>query len=433
MNRNVKDYMLRLHMVSPGDRVICAVSGGKDSMALLNCMLALAEELEITVSAAHFDHRLRGEDSRRDAAFVENYCRSRDVPCHMGGGDVSEYAARRGIGIEEAARELRYGFLLGIDPLAKIATAHHGGDNAETVLMHMIRGSGLHGLGGIPPVRGRIIRPMLAVTPKEVETYLTEHNIPHVEDGTNGEDFYLRNRIRHHLLPLMEQENPSVMGNISRMTELVRQEDAFLDELAESLLPKDGRLSVEELLRQPEALQFRILRRFLSLVPQLSAKQTEAALELCKSTEPSARISLSGGWVLAREYDTLVLSQEQETVKTKPVVLEIGTEIDFGLWRVALQREAESENGENTLRIKMPEEPLVLRTRQAGDRIRLTGGTKKLGRHLIDLKVPAGKRDTLPVLAAGEEIVAVLPYTVAAPWRAETGSDSLILTVKERE
>lgn len=180
----------RYHMLPPGSRVLCAVSGGADSMCLLHLLWSGRGGLGIEVAAAHYEHGLRGEESQRDAEFVERFCREREIACLVEHGDAADYGRKKHLGIEEAARELRYDFLrraaaeLNCD---KIATAHNADDNAETIIFNLCRGGGL-GLGGIPPVRGNIIRPLLGCTRAEIEEYLRENSIPHVEDSSNESD-----------------------------------------------------------------------------------------------------------------------------------------------------------------------------------------------------------------------------------------------------
>ena len=190
----------RYEMVKPGDTVICAVSGGADSMALLWGMWLLKEKLGITLEAAHFDHNLRGEESARDTEFVRKFCDFHDIPLHLGEGKVVPGPK----GLEAAARDARYAFLRSLNGI--IATAHTADDNAETVLMHLIRGSGLRGLGGVTPKSEGLIRPMLDVTRAQVEAFLAENYIRHVEDSTNHGDEFLRNRLRHHVMPLLKAE-----------------------------------------------------------------------------------------------------------------------------------------------------------------------------------------------------------------------------------
>ena len=155
MQNKLYSFLRQQNMVQPGDTVICAVSGGADSVALLFAFYLLKDKLQITLEAAHFNHHLRGAESDGDEAFVKELCDRYDIPLHLGGAEVT--AGKKGL--EAAARDARYAFLQGLN--GKIATAHTADDNAETVLMHLIRGTGLKGLGGISPVRGNIIRPML--------------------------------------------------------------------------------------------------------------------------------------------------------------------------------------------------------------------------------------------------------------------------------
>ena len=222
MRNKLLAFLREQNMLQPGDRVICAVSGGADSMAMLWALNTLKEKLKIDVQAAHFNHNLRGEESDRDEAFVKNFCNSHGIICHVGSARVE--AGEKGL--EAAARNARYGFLQQLP--GKIATAHTADDNAETVLMHLIRGTGLKGLGGITPVHGRIIRPMLTVTRAEVEAFLEEWCLPHIEDSSNRSDAFLRNRIRHHVMPLLTEENPKIAANLSQMALRLREDADFL-------------------------------------------------------------------------------------------------------------------------------------------------------------------------------------------------------------
>lgn len=426
-------------MTAPGDHVICAVSGGRDSMALLHVLWSLGPNLGLTVTCAHMNHQLRGEESQRDADFVRGICQRWGIPLETASADVAGYARDHHLGLEEAARVLRYDFLLGLDPAAKIATAHTTGDNLETVLMHLLRGSSLHGLTGIPPVRGQIIRPLLAVSREEISAYLLAHGIPHVEDSSNARDDCLRNRLRHHVLPLLEQENPNLAETITRLTGTLRQEDAFLEQCARDALDssvQSGMLPLQALLEQPQALQYRMLRRFLQAVPELSAKHLDAAAALCQSESPSARCDLPGGFTLARVYDDLVLRSPQDGLPApEPVPLEPGR-YTVGPWSVLCREGPAPERlPRNTLALdrKPLNGPLTLRTRLPGDKITLSGGTKKLSRLLMDLKIPAHQRDLLPVVSMGDTVLAVLPWKCAAFCRARAGSDSLILTATRME
>ena len=441
MNRKLLDFIRHYHMLSPWDQVICAVSGGRDSMALLHLMLELQDALSITVSAAHFNHDLRGEESRRDAEFVRQHCERLGISVLMGQGDVAAYAKAQGLGIEAAARTLRYEFLESLSPDAKIATAHNAQDNLETMLMHLIRGCSLHGLSGIPPVRGRIIRPLLTYSPEELSDYLTKHHIPHVEDSTNALDDCQRNRLRHHVIPLLLAENPGLSFSASELCLQLGQEDQYLDACAqkhyESLL-ENSALNCAGLLKLPEAMAYRVLRKFLSPVPEVAEVHLSGALELTSSRYPSAALNLPGGYILARNYDRLTLRNVQDSAAPSlldPVELSPGETIQWGGCQISSQIGIMPEHPDSALYLA-PESlhfPLTVRPRQPGDKICLPGGTKKLSHWMVDQKIPATLRNQLPVLVQDQEVLAILPYISAASYRAKPGKPSLILTVKQTE
>ena len=440
MRADILQFMEKYQMTAPGDTVICALSGGKDSMALLHLLLELRDELDIRVTAAHFNHQLRGPESQRDQEFVEAQCRLLDVPLAIGTRDVGAYALDHHLGTEEAARLLRYAFLEGLDPKAKIATAHNAQDNLETMLMHLLRGCSLHGLSAIPPVRGRIIRPLLLTSPETIHGYLHSHGIPHVEDSSNVSEDYLRNRIRHQVIPLLQQEAPGISVSTSALCLRIGEEDRYLDHAAQwhlrSIEGPNG-LSCSALAALPEAMALRVLRNYLSSVPELSSAHLEAAMALVNSPSPSARISLPGGYLLRREYQTLQLSRgERSAPVAEPVSLLPGESQRFGPYQVACTAApapAHISPGSIALAAEGIQVPLILRPRQTGDRIHLSGGTKKLSRLMIDRKIPAAQRDLLPVITQGNQVLALLPYAVAAEHRAEPGTASFILTVKRTE
>ncbi len=439
MNRSILDFIRSYHMVSPGDHIICAVSGGGDSMALLHLMLELRDTLSITVSAAHFNHRLRGGESQRDADFVKRHCDGLGIPVFMGQGNVAAYAALHGIGTEEAARILRYDFLLSLSSDAKIATAHHARDNLETMLMHLLRGCSLHGLSGIPPVRGRLIRPLLLTPPEKLADYLDRNSIPHVEDSTNQLDDSLRNRLRHHVIPLLLAENPQLLSGASGLCLQLGQADQYLDLCAEkhyTQLCRNNVLSCSGLQTLPEVMVYRVLSKFLSPVPRLAVVHLRHALRLATDAGPSAVLHLPGGYVLARVYDKLELRKAAASlVPPPPVTLSPGGSAAWGDSQITCRLGGECPTAHSSLCLS-PEGisfPLTIRPRQPGDKIRLPGGTKKLSDWMVDQKIPAGLRDQLPVVVQDREVLAVLPHVVAAPHRAKPGSIRLILTVKRTE
>ena len=184
------------------------------------------------MSAAHYNHSLRGAESDRDAAFVAEWCALRGIPCIVGAGDVGREAELRGLGVEETARQMRYEFLRTVADTTgcdRIATAHSADDNLETLLLHLVRGAGLHGLAGIPPRRGDIVRPLLTTARADIMAYLEEHHVPHVEDSTNTDEAYARNRIRRQVVPVLRQLNPRLTESAAETMGYLRADDDFLN------------------------------------------------------------------------------------------------------------------------------------------------------------------------------------------------------------
>ena len=396
MLNKLTDFVRKHEMLSPGDTVICALSGGADSVALAFAFYLLKEKLGITLEAAHFNHHLRGEESNRDEAFVKAFCYRYDIPLHLGGGEVKPGKK----GLEAAAREARYAFLRGLP--GKIATAHTADDNAETVLLHLIRGTGLKGLGGITPVSGNVIRPMLGITRQEVEEFLEEWCLRHIEDSSNAGDDFLRNRIRHKIMPLLKEENPRIGENLSAMALRLRLDEEALSRQADfEILP-----TVEQLKAMEPAIRSRCLDAFLKKSGIREPEQTHiaAAEKLLFSDKPSARASFPGGVTIARNYNRLE-KLEGESIPAD-TVLPCPGEVRWGGWRIVCQEAVAIYNDPNCFTMKTVG-PITLGSRRSGDELRLPGGTKSLKKLLIDRKIPAARRNYLPVLRDERGILAV--------------------------
>lgn len=389
-------FIRQHNMVTPGDRIICAVSGGVDSMALLVAMYLLREKLGISVAAAHFNHNLRGVESDGDEAFVRDFCSRYEIELFVGSGNVA--AGEKGL--EAAARDARYAFLQSIP--GKIATAHTANDNAETVLLHLVRGTGLKGLGAIAPVRGNIIRPMLSVTRQEVQAFLEEYHIPHREDSSNNTDQFLRNRLRHHVMPLLEKENPCLAENLSAMALRLRLDEEALQAWAAFREPLD----VQWLRMQPPAIRSRVLETFLKNhgVKEPEAQHIAQAEALVFSEKPSAFARFPGGVTVRRQYDVLTVGTGEPPLK--PVTLACPGTIDLPGCRIECVPAEQIVNTANVFTVTT-DGPISVRSRCSGDEIRLSGGTKRLKKLFVDSKIPAAQRDVIPVLSDGQGVLGV--------------------------
>lgn len=381
-------------MVSPGDRVICAVSGGADSVALLFALYLLKEKLDIRLEAAHFNHNLRGEESKRDEAFVRELCDRYDILLHVGSGNVT--ASKKGL--EAAARTARYDFLKILG--GKIATAHTADDNAETVLMHMLRGTGLNGLGGITPKSDNLIRPMLNITRADVLAFLAEYNLSYVDDSSNDTDQFLRNRLRHHVMPFFAKENPSYAQTVSSMAQRLREDEAYLQSIAQA----ENSCNIGKLRALDPAIRGRVLRTLLCNFG-VKEPETEHVLlleSLVFAENPSAKANFPGNIVIGRNYE--VLEKQTASEDFCYPIPDSGTTsfADLNL-TVTIRKDKQDALSVGFI----PKGTVVVRSRRAGDQIRLPGGTKSLKKLYIDKKIPASIRNRIPVIADDEGVICV--------------------------
>lgn len=401
MLNKLLSFIREQDLIRSGDTVICAVSGGADSVALLFSLYLLKDKLDIQLEAAHFNHNLRGEESDRDEVFVRALCDRYDIPLHVGSGQVQ--AGKKGL--EAAARDARYAFFSGLN--GKIATAHTADDNAETVLMHLVRGTGLKGLGGIAPQRGNILRPMLKCTRQDVESFLEEWCLDHIEDSSNETDAFLRNRIRHHVMPLLREENPKLAENLSQMALRLREDEILLSSQANfEILP-----TVETIKAMPRAQRSRVLTAFLKKNGVKEPEDSHIALAeaLVFSENPSAQGRFPSGVTLTRNYEKLEVLEERKPLPEQ--VLPCPGIVELPGMRIFCTVAAEHRNEPDCFTV-CPEGEIRIRSRRSGDVIRLSGGTKSLKKLFIDRKIPAACRDTIPVVCDDKGILGV--FTIGA-------------------
>ncbi|WP_347297753.1 tRNA lysidine(34) synthetase TilS [Dolosigranulum savutiense] len=411
---------------TPADRVLIAVSGGVDSVVLLDMMCQLPSELRPIIGIAHVNHQLR-DVSDVEEQFVQALAASYDVPCYC-----YQWAegAELQTGIEYEAREIRYQFFEQVmmdQQFNILLTAHHQDDQAETVLMKLIRGGLLEEKTGIPQQRtfgpGKIIRPLLDYTKVELRHYATEHKLAYSEDASNASDQFMRNRLRHDVLPQLQAENPQAVNHLSEfaqeLTELMAAYQPYLEQLmAEVIKVKEELLTVDIplLLSHSRAVQKLILKEGLKILfqqdGQFNKRYIEETLDWLQTSAGNSRLDWQGDWQCIRTYDVLEIQrQDQPAVfkSTDEVVISainqwypLSPTETFGLFKGGIDR---SELPENALVMSIPKAaiklPLRLRHRQPGDRMTYKGGqgTKKLKDIFINQKVPQAERDRAWIVA----------------------------------
>jgi len=435
MLAQVSKYIRQQNLIHPGDLVVAGISGGPDSMALLNILIQLCPQLNFKVVAAHLNHGLRPEAAAEEK-FVSDYCRMASIPFYSHQADVQEIAAREKKSLEEAGRDCRYQYFFELAAklgATRIATAHHRDDNAETVLLNIIRGSGIKGLRGIRPVNGIIIRPLLCVTKNQIESYLAENSIEYCIDMSNYSTDYLRNRIRHNLLPLLKQDyNPRIVDSLNQLADIAAAEnDAMETETAhfwEELIIKQETdeiiLDAHRILQLHPAFQRRITMKALAVMQgenSWDATDVKLVTNLLNKPGSTRRIQLKKGLYVKKVYEQIIFTRTlpektafsyKVSVPGQVYIKETGQKYSFQLLE---RKDFKPQVGNFYLDYDKIKGELYLRSRQPGDVFCPRGmqGTKKIKDYFIDLKVPQAERDQIPLLATEQKIYAVLGFRIA--------------------
>lgn len=434
-------------MITSEDTLIAGISGGADSVCLLFVLLELQKNLGFSLEAVHVNHRLRGSDADGDEAFVAELCREHAVPCTIYHKNVESIAKKRKQSLEEAGRVVRrqaFFETMKTRGGTKIVTAHHKNDNAETLLMNLARGSGLRGLGGISPVNGAVIRPLLCVEREEIESYLHDRGIGWRTDASNADDAYTRNRVRNHVIPFLQEEvNARAVAHMNETAEqlqmirqymdrqvdaawetCVRTEEAQTELLEESYRQVDaalGRMLIRRCIVRAAACEKDITLTHVTLVEELFQHQVGRKLDLPYHTR------------VQRTYRGISFAKKREVPgkKQEAVLLKIPgvTEIPWLNMTICCTF---IENTEEFLRNSVPQktytkcmdydiikDDLFVRTRESGDYIviRKQGGTQKIKNYFINEKIPADKRDTIPLIAQGKEILWIVGHRMSSSYQ----------------
>lgn len=419
-----------------GDRILAAVSGGPDSLALLLALHALSEEEGFSLVSCVVNHHLRRE-AAEEAVFVEKVSASLSVPCLVKNADVPAYRKAFGGSVETAARELRYGALLEAArdmDCGTVALAHHKGDQAETVLAHLLRGSGLTGLSGMRPRRDGRIRPFLCVTKEEILGFLKEFPYAYCHDATNDVPDATRNKIRLSLLPALRQYNPQITESLCRTAEVIGEEDRYMEEAAEKALGgaswDGGSFRLDQFAALPLALKRRVLRLIWEKAGGrvLSFEEMERMLDFLEKPETGRRTS-AAGIILTLSYGRALLAKgSTRSGEASPTP-------DAGAWALDVEILTEKPRAEKNQLVLDADAvgEIRLRTRRAGDRLAPLGmeGTKPLTKCMKELQIPQELRDSWP-LAADEERIYWICGKRASRYGAptKTTTNFMVLTLR---
>jgi tRNA(Ile)-lysidine synthase len=447
----VKATVEKYRMLQEGDTVIVGVSGGVDSVVLLHVLMALREEYDLSLIVGHLDHGIRGDESRREAVFVRDLARGMGILCEKAVADTPALAKKERISLQEAAREARYGFYEEVRDKhngQKVALGQTADDQAETILMRVIRGAGLRGLKGIPPVRGGIyIRPLIEVSRQEVEQFAEEEGLSFVTDSSNVKDIYLRNKVRHDLIPHLERTyNPSMRAGLTRMASILSREDDYLDGKAEEVMTglvkvhgEGFSLNIPGFMALHEALSFRVLQKVLAGVlggdlRRIKTVHLDGIFRLLTHRAPNKVLCLPQGICAEKRYTELFIGRGNPLtavpfeyfVDVPGVTILEGLGKRFVTRRKRVGRSVPTDVDSSVAHLDDDKLifPLILRSFEEGDRFVPLGmkGHKKLKDFFIDAKVPRALRRRIPLLVSGEEVVWVVGYRINERFRLTEGS-----------
>ncbi len=434
----IKKTILKYEMLEPGEKIIVGVSGGADSMALLHALWEIRRDFHLSLVVAHLDHGLR-PDAGKDKSFVRKVSSDLGIPFVSRRVDVQVKQKKKNLNLQEAAREARYSFLLETaktQKATKISLGHTADDQAESVVMRILRGSGTRGLSGIPPVRGGIIiRPLIEVWRQEVEDFLKEKKVIYLTDPSNRSWHFLRNRVRQELLPLLQQYNPQFRQTIVQMADLFRAEEKFwqkiLEEKFSSLLryrkKESFTLDIPSLIAQPLPIRLRSFRyaieKLVGNLRRVGFSHILAIENLMQNAEPNKSLELPQGLWVAKAYQSLIFSRNQEKIipfeysvpGTGYVEIpEIGRGMNFQIKPQKEWGRIKEIPSIALLDYDAIDFPLIIRSFRPGDRSRPLGmeGEKKVKDFFIDRKIPAPQRKKTPLLFHKDHLLWIAGFRI---------------------
>jgi len=437
LEKKVLAAIKKYQLIEENDHIVVGVSGGPDSMALLYCLLEARKTIPFSIHIAHVNHGVRGEEARSDQVFVERISKELALPYYTRNVNMIEYGKEKGITAEEAGRELRYGFfrdILRSLGKGKIAVAHNMNDQAETLLMRIMRGTGPDGLKGMDYKSNDIIRPILGIDRKEIEDYIEEKGIETVLDKTNLQPIYSRNKVRLELIPYIEENfNPNIINTLWRMSRIFSLDLNFLEEHTKikfkNMLKSRDKNSIilhgSKFLEEDRSIQQRIVRNAIleinNSLQGITESQIGGAVDLLSNLQTGKEFHLSNNIVLRINYDEIIIEKSRDRKQIEysyHIDIPASIILDNGYhFETKILTKDENFIMEKTKNIKYFDYDKVkgkikIRNRRDGDRFTPFGmkGSKKLKDYFIDEKVPRDLRDRIPLVVDEENILWVVGY-----------------------
>ena len=462
MYKKVMSYIKDNNLIKSGDKVLVALSGGPDSVCLLNILYNLKAELNIEIGAAHLNHLLRDKDAFEDEEYVKTLCKSLDIPCFVKRVDINKYSKDKKMSSEMAGRDARYNFFDDIvkdEGYTKIATAHNANDQAETILFRLMRGSGIEGLCGIKVRRNKIIRPILCLSRKEVEEYIEINNLKPRIDKTNFEKIYNRNKIRLDMIPYIKENfNEDIIQTLNRMSVLLQKDNEFIENSARSFYEKhcieqsDYFIIKKEMFDNKEAVVTRVIRYALTNFSKthydFEMKHIYEICNLAKNNSGKA-IDLPNKIYAENIYGDIYIKErininnidvKQEIVVNKneingKKIFFDNENIEFSVLKNDSNLDLNQNNFIKYFDFDKINDSISLRKRKNGDKIIPLGmkGSKKIKDLFIDMKVPKEERDCIPLLCFDENISWIVGIRVSEEYKITNKTKNILRVIVERK
>lgn len=400
MNNQIIRTINKYNLIENGDKIIVALSGGADSVTLLDILNSLKEKYDITVYAAHVNHNLRGEEADRDENFCKFLCEKYNIELFIKTADVKTIAQQQKISEELCGRKIRYEFF---DELskglgAKIATAHTASDNAETLLFNIIRGSSVVGAGAIPPKRDNIIRPLIELTREQIENYCTEKDLEYITDSSNLSDDYTRNKIRHNVIPVLKQINPNFENNAMNLSENAREVSAYINSQSEIAIENsrcDYGYDCKRLISYDIAILKNavviLCKNYASFSPE--SKHVKLIIDIIKN---GGAVNLANGYKVVSKQGFFRIIKDEIAENFSEIILNESTTLNINNKVYSI-----------TINNSILENKLIIRTRKSSDTFTFSKRkiTKPLRKAMNEYKIPSELRDTLIVIANGDDVL----------------------------
>lgn len=448
----------KYNMLQNGNGVVVGVSGGPDSLTLLHIFLRIKDEYNFKIYAAHVNHNLRGEESEGDQKFIEEICAGWGIPLFIENSNIKQIAKEKRISLEEAGRQVRYDFFEKVrvkTDADKVAVAQNKNDNVETILMRIVRGTGVEGLSGIKPVRDNVIRPLIEIGRDEIENYCVENNLQPRIDSSNLKKIYTRNKIRLELIPYIKNEfNPKIIDTINRMGSLVSADNNFIlqcakDALNEVIIKHTKeyiKLSREKLIKLHESVISRIIRmiieEFCGNITDIEYVNIDNAIEFLHNAKTGSSIDLPKGLKFKRNYNELIIIKEDKNNAGLNFSYDIKipgiTKIDEINADIITKVSTANEDIKTGKFVQIFDNDkikgdLKVRSRENGDIINPSGmsGTKKLKDYYIDEKFPRELRDSIPLVVLGKEVLWIIGYRASEKYKPDENTKNFLIIMFE--